>query len=287
MKNRGLGKGLASLLSESISNSSEMDQDSSNVELDITLLKPGKYQPRRTFDIETLEELSNSIKRSGIIQPLIVSRSSDGSYNIIAGERRWRAARMAGIQMVPVIVKDLSEAEVLEMALVENIQREDLNAIEESEGYSRLVEEFGYTQDKISQMVGKSRSHISNMLRLNTLPSTIKEDIREGKLTMGHARSLVGHNMAEQISQMIIDKSLNVRQTEELVKNWNKKTGSIQSKRPSSTNSNDDDLQSLVDMLSNNFGMKVTIENSSNGSGKIIFHFSSMEQLDSILMKLG
>lgn len=287
MKNRGLGKGLASLLSENISHSREGDDNFSNLELDITLLKPGKYQPRRTFDTESLEELADSIKRSGIIQPLIVSKLSDDTYGIIAGERRWRAARIAGIQTVPVIIKDLAEDKILEIALVENIQREDLNAMEEAEGYSRLVEEFGYTQDKIAQMIGKSRSHVANMLRLNTLPSIIKNEIVDGNLTMGHARSLVGHNMAEQIARIVIGKALNVRQTEELVKNWDKKNAPVSKRENANRHSNnDDDLQSLVDTLSDNFGMKITIENASHGGGKVIFHFSSMEQLDSILAKL-
>jgi len=282
MKQRGLGKGLASLLSDSIA---DMDI-TSNTEIDINLLQPGKYQPRKTFDLTTLEELSESIKRSGILQPILVQTTADNRYSIIAGERRFRAAQIAGLQTVPVIIKNLPEEQIVEIALIENVQRDGLNIMEEAEGYSSLVEEFGYTQDKIAKMIGKSRSHIANVLRLNTLPEPLKTELRNGALSMGHARSLVGHAMAEEIARIVVEKALNVRQTELLVKNWDKKSNPVIRKESATiASTNDSDLTSLVNALSESFGMKITIENTQNG-GKIIFHFSSLEQLDSILTKL-
>lgn len=286
MKQRGLGKGLASLLSENVSHSIEQVDEVQN-EIDIKLLRSGKYQPRKTFDVESLEELADSIRRSGIIQPLVVYKMSDNGYGIIAGERRWRAAAIAGLDRVPVIIKDLPEEQILEISLVENVQREDLNIMEEAEGYLRLVEDFGYTQDKISKMIGKSRSHIANVLRLNTLPEILKEELRKGRLSMGHARSLVGHNMAEQIAQIVIDKSLNVRQTEMLVKNWDKKSNVVINRETITIGHSDPELDALADALSQSFGMKISIEKGVCGSGKVVFHFSSMEQLDTILSKLS
>ena len=280
---RGLGKGLASLLSDSMPKT-EYSKESGVIEMDINLLESGKYQPRKNFDLTALEELSDSIRQNGIIQPIIVHAMGD-KYAIIAGERRWRAAHMAGLDVVPVIMNELSDEKILEISLVENIQREDLNVIEEAEGYLRLVEDFGYTQDKIAKMIGKSRSHIANVLRLNSLPQLIKDEVRDGRITMGHARSLVGHDAAEEIAKIILEKALNVRQTELLVKNWykNNESGVV---KVTKVEMYDDDLGALVEALSEQFGMKIAIENDHMGSGKVIFYFSSLEQLDSILTKL-
>ncbi|MES2214394.1 MAG: ParB/RepB/Spo0J family partition protein [Pseudomonadota bacterium] len=283
MKNRSLGKGLASLLGEDFGTSRS---DAGSVkEINLSLLEAGVYQPRKTFDPESLRELSDSIKRSGVLQPIIVSPLPDGKFAIVAGERRWRASLLAHLNTIPAIVKELSSSQVLEYAIVENIQREDLGVIEESEGYARLMEEFNYTQEQISQIVGKSRSHVANLLRLRTLPETIKVHLASNLLTMGHARSLVGHEAAEDIARIIIDRSLNVRQTEVLVKNWYKTKTPYDKPSVALGHAQNDDLLALVDALSENFGMKITIENTVLG-GKIIFHFSSLEQLDTILTKL-
>ena len=284
MKNRGLGKGLASLLGEDFGvgriNPSLLK------ELDIRLLEPGKYQPRKNFDPESLGELSDSIKIHGVLQPIIVHPLPNGRYAIVAGERRFRASLLANRHSIPAVVKELSEDQVLEYALIENIQREDLGVIEEAEGYARLIDEFSYTQEQIGKMVGKSRSHITNLLRLRNLPESVKAQLASGSLTMGHARSLVGHESAEDIARIILERGLNVRQTEVLVKNWYKKLQDPYNK-PSSVlgHTQNDDLVALVEALSENFGMKVTIENTALG-GKIIFHFGSLEQLDTILAKL-
>jgi ParB family chromosome partitioning protein len=285
---RGLGKGLASLLAEDLP-TVNLTEGGYKSELSIDLLEPGNYQPRRNFDASSLQELADSIRENGVIQPIVVHEIDDSRYGIIAGERRWRAAKMAGLSFVPVIVNQLSGEKILEVSLIENIQREDLNAIEESEGYLRLVEDFNYTQDKIARMVGKSRSHIANMLRLNSLPQSIKDEIAKGALTMGHARSLIGHQMAEEIAAVVLEKSLNVRQTENLVKNWYKVNNRLKiTANPSEEmiQMDSSDLKILVEALSEKFGMKIEIENNSMGEGRVTFYFGSLEQLDSILTKL-
>jgi ParB family chromosome partitioning protein len=282
MKNRSFGKGLASLLGEDFG-STRTDTDSVK-ELNLSLLEPGRYQPRKNFNPEALSELSESIKRSGVLQPIIVHPLPDGRYAIVAGERRFRAALLANLGSIPAIIKELLPDQILEYALIENIQREDLDVIEEAEGYARLMDEFSYTQEQIGKIVGKSRSHIANLLRLRTLPDSIKTQLASNALTMGHARSLVGHEMAEDIACIVIERGLNVRQTEVLVKNWHKKKG-YDKPNVELGHTQSDDLMALVDALSENFGMKITIENTALG-GKIMFHFSSLEQLDMILAKL-
>lgn len=283
MKNRGLGKGLSSLLGEDFGT---ITTNTNTVhELATHLLEPGKYQPRKNFNSEALSELSDSIKRSGVLQPIIVHPLPDGRYAIVAGERRFRASLLANLNTIPAIIKELSPDQVLEFALIENIQREDLSVVEEAEGYARLMEEFNYTQEQISKMVGKSRSHIANLLRLRTLPESIKTQLANNILTMGHARSIVGHEFAEDIARIIAERGLNVRQTEALVKNWYKQKNAYDKPSSALGHRQNDDLLALVDALSQNFGMKITIENTALG-GKIVFHFGSLEQLDTILARL-
>lgn len=278
MSNRGLGKGLSDLLGEKETNLSSNNEEVAEISIDA--IKVGIYQPRKDFDRESLYELSESIKKNGLIQPIIVSKTSSG-YVIIAGERRWRACQIIGKKKIQAIVKDLDDKSMLKCALVENIQREDLNIVEEAEGYLRLMGEFGYTQEELSSIIGKSRSHIANILRLNTLPEPIKQHLIKRNLSMGHARTLIGHEAAEEIANQVIDKGLNVRQTEQLVRSWNKPFADIKEKeRPN------DDIAGLVDILSDKFGMKVTIEQIGSG-GKVIFHYHTLEQLDEILTKLG
>jgi len=278
----GLGKGLSELLGEKDGVSLFDNETMLNVEID--KVKVGTYQPRKNFDHESLYELAESIKRNGLIQPIIVTKNG-ANYSIIAGERRWRACKIAGLKAIPVIVKVLHEKEMLEYALVENIQRKDLNVIEEAEGYLRLMGEFGYTQEELSTIIGKSRSHVANILRLNTLPASIKQKLLDGNLSMGHARSLVGHSNAEEIAEIIIDKGLNVRQTENLVKTWHDSFKNNNKTSYAGSLEHNNDLKELVDSLSAKFGMKVTIEQIGNG-GKVVFHYNTIEQLDEILTKL-
>lgn len=283
MKSKGLGRGLSSLLGEM----TVEDNSTSIVNLiEIRNIECGKYQPRKHFSNDALNELAESIKRNGVMQPIIVSESKNNIYSIIAGERRFRAAKIAGLDVIPAIINDSSPDKILELALVENIQREDLNVIEEAEGYARLMDEFGYTQEQVAGIIGKSRSHIANLLRLNNLPEIIKTYLNTEALTMGHARTLIGHSMAEELANIIIEKGLNVRQTESLVKNWSDREKHRSAKMPQYIDSPDDDLVQLVKVLSNKFGMKIAIESDGVGGGKVIFHFSSLEQLDSILTRL-
>ncbi|MBM3633281.1 MAG: ParB/RepB/Spo0J family partition protein [Alphaproteobacteria bacterium] len=222
-KKNPLGRGLSALLGESAILESETP--GTIFSLPTLAIKPGKFQPRYCFDDEKLTTLVDSIREKGIIQPLVVRtlQKADGvlesnTYEIIAGERRWRAARTLNLETVPVVVREYSDREALEVALVENIQRDDLTPIEEAEGYHRLLEEFNYTQEELARSIGKSRSHVANMLRLNQLPSHIKDMIQEGKITAGHARTLVNSENMEELAQNIIDNNLNVRQAEQLKK---------------------------------------------------------------------
>lgn len=282
MKNRSLGRGLSSLLGET----HVVDADNMVHLIDIRNIECGKYQPRKHFSAESLNELADSINRNGVMQPIMVCLSEDNRYSIIAGERRFRAAKIAGLDVIPAIINDSPPEKILELALVENIQREDLNVMEEAEGYARLMDEFGYTQDDVANIIGKSRSHVANLLRLNHLPDIIKIYLNTGSLSMGHARTLVGHPMAEEIANIIIEKGLNVRQTEALVRNWSDREKHRSGKLPQYSDSQDDDLVQLVKVLSSKFGMKIAIESDGSGGGRVVFNFSSLEQLDSILTRL-
>ena len=274
--NRGLGRGLSVLLGEQ----EMMLERESLVNIVVDQIDPGLYQPRKLFDNEALYELADSIKKNGLIQPIIVIRNND-RFALIAGERRWRASKIAGLTSIPAIVKELQTPEMLEYALIENIQRENLNIIEEAEGYLRLMGEFGYTQEELSGVVNKSRSHVANILRLNTLPDSIKNKLLHGELSMGHGRALIGHPKAEEIAELIVDKGLNVRQTEELVKSWDK--GSSNEKNDWSNKSRD--FEEIENVLSIKFDIKVKIERVGNG-GKLVFYYNNPEQLDDLLTKL-
>ncbi len=284
--NQGLGKGLSALLGETLGDVIESEKLAEDlmVDLPIESISVGLYQPRKNFTPDSLFELADSITKNGLLQPIIVAKDGD-IYSIIAGERRWRACKLAGFKQIRVIVKDANSKQKLEFALIENIQRQDLNAVEEAEGYLRLMGEFGYTQEELSSILGKSRSHVANIIRINTLPESIKRDLVEGRLSMGHARSLVGHANAIEIAAAIIDKGLNVRQTENLSKSWNKQPENSGKRPYGSSVPQDGDLNDLVASLSSKFGMKVTIETVGDG-GKVIFHYNTLEQLDDILTKL-
>lgn len=290
MKNKNLGKGLSALLGEEVFT---VEKDELVKIIDIDKIEARNNQPRKKFEYDKIKELADSISNNGLLQPIIVSSVSDGKYKIIAGERRWRACKMAKLTDIPAIIKDIGDKEIIEIALIENIQREELSVIEESEGFERLIKEFGYTQEQLAEKVSKSRSHIANLLRLNQLPQSIKDKINEGLLTMGHARCLINHQQAEVIANHIIENDLSVRQTEDIVRNWSKNE---YTKTPEhdkrigrgllKESSKENDLQLLAKSLSERFNIKVTIEDYPIG-GKLIFHYSNLEELDSILSRLN
>ena len=280
-KRKSLGRGLGALLGDD--NDVNLDFELNNTVqadtfVDINKLKAGKYQPRSEFDEEALQALATSIKEKGILQPLLVRKDGE-NYEIIAGERRWRAAKLAGLEKVPVIEKDLNDKEVLEVALVENLLRENLSAIEEAEGFQRLINEFSHTQEALSQIVGKSRSQIANTLRLLALPESIKVFIKEGKLTAGHARALVGLDNAEELAKQIIEKGLSVRQVEELVA----KLKNNQQPTSKKTIAKDEDLVEIEQDLIKKLGLRIKITPSRQGGGKVVMQYASVAELDMIL----
>ena len=283
MRNRALGRGLSSLLNEEIT-PIEIITSSNNIDLE--LIEGNEDQPRKYFNEEKIKELADSINSHGLVQPIIVNKSQSGKYKIIAGERRFRACKIAGLRQVPVIIKDLTEKEILEIALIENIQRQELTAIEEAEGFQKLIKEYGYSQGELAVVVGKSRSHVANLLRLNQLPESIKFMINNGQLSMGHARCLIGLENAEEIANKVVANDLNVRQVEELVSNKRRKEKANNSVTKEKDKVIDEDLVMLGQSLSEKFGVKVVVENSWNG-GRISLHYSNLEELDSILTKFN
>ena len=268
---KGLGRGLSSLIGET-----RTEKDTSKVL--ISELIRNKYQPRKTFDSESLEELTNSIKERGIIQPIIVrkSESQKNKYEIIAGERRWIAAQNAGLHEVPVVVTEADDLKSLEFAIVENVQRHDLNAIEEAQGYQKLISKFSYDQDKVSKFIGKSRSHVSNCLRLLSLPEEVIKLIENYKLSQGHAKVLVGLENALFLAKKIIEKKLSVRQAESLVKIF-------KNKKPRKNLQKDPNLSQLELSISEKIGLNVLIKNKKNNSGSIIFNYKDLDQLNKII----
>lgn len=291
-KSKGLGRGLSALMGEKL----ELDASNNNG-LNYVLIEniaPNPNQPRTIFNRAELEELKNSIKQNGVLQPILIKAIGNNKYQIIAGERRWRASKMLGLSDIPAIVKDISEKETLELALIENIQRENLNPLEEAESYKKLTEEHNYTQEKIAEIVSKSRSHVTNLLRLLNLRDNIKLHLKEGRLTLGHAKLLINHPESEEIASIIVDQKLNVRQTEDLIKKKNNpqnsnKTATQKSKpyvAPIKTNKHEDTL-AIEESLSNSLKMPVEIDHSSSGEGKISVYFKNLQQLDNIIQKLS
>ena len=268
---KGLGRGLSSLIGDS-----EVNDEKSKIS--ISSIIRNKYQPRKKFEKESLEELTASIRERGIIQPIIVRDSEDqeGMYEIIAGERRWQAAQNAGLHEVPAIIIKADNLKSLEFAIVENVQRKDLNPIEEAEGYKRLIDDFQYDQEKVAKFIGKSRAHISNCLRLLSLPKEIIEFIIEEKISQGHAKILVGLENATLLAKKIISKKLSVRQTENLVR-------VIKSKNKFSNKRKDVNILSLEDELSNKIGMRVFINNKRNNKGTISLEYKAIDQLDRLV----
>lgn len=275
-KPKGLGRGLDALLAD---NSQETD---SLQNLAINLLQSGKYQPRTKMDEASLQDLAESIKAQGIMQPILVRPLVVGNYEIIAGERRWRAAKIAGLEQIPAIVRDIPDESALALSLIENIQREDLNPLEVAAGIQRLIEEFGMTHLTAGQALGYSRSAISNLLRLLNLAIPVQELIMQGKIDMGHGRALLPLEVEKQISiaQLIIQRQLSVRETENLIKRINQVSPT---RKPSSP---DRDLLRLQEDISARLGANVTIKQGKKGAGNVVIHYTSLEQLDGILAKL-
>ena len=268
---KGLGRGLSSLIGET-------KVEPQKNQLSIIDLVPNKYQPRKIFDQTSLEELTNSIKERGMIQPIIVRKSNDdiSKFEIIAGERRWLAAQRAGLHNVPVVITEADDLKSLEFAIVENVQRHDLNPLEEAQGYKRLIDEFSYDQEKVSKFIGKSRSHITNSLRLLTLPEDVIKLIQTQKLTAGHAKILVGLVNASFVASKIIEKRLSVRQAENFVKIFKKK-------KSKSSTAKDSNLIALELSISNKIGLNVDIQNNKRNKGKISFEYKDLDQLNKII----
>ena len=267
---KGLGRGLSSLLGDS--------KKIESSKLPIKDLTRNKFQPRKYFSKESLEELSNSIKERGVIQPIVVrpDKSLDGKYEIIAGERRWIASQNAGLHEVPVIIFDIDDVKSLEFAIVENVQRQDLNPIEESRGYQKLIEDFNYNQEKLSKFIGKSRSYIANSIRLLALPEEVLLMVQSGNLSAGHARPLIGLNNAAEIAKKIIQKKLSVRQSEALSKQFREKKFKLISKK-------DSNILDLQKNLEEKTGLIVSINNKKNNSGTISFEYNDLDQLDKLI----
>ena len=268
---KGLGRGLSSLIGDT-------KVDTTINKLSISELVRNKYQPRKSFSQENLDELTNSIKERGIIQPIIVRKSVDQKfkYEIIAGERRWLAAQNAGLHEVPVVITEADDLKSLEFAIVENVQRIDLNVIEEAQGYQRLINDFSYDQNKVAQFIGKSRSHVSNCLRLLNLPNEVVDLIRNNKLSQGHAKILVGSENAFFLAKKIIEKQLSVRQSESLVKIFKtKKVLKFKVKDPN--------LKHLELTLTDKIGLNVLIKNNKNNAGSITLEYKNLEQLNKLI----
>ena len=268
---RGLGRGLSSLIGDT-------KITSNTTKLPISDLNRSKYQPRKIFNEEDLEDLTNSIKERGIIQPIIVRKSDKelSKYEIIAGERRWLAAQKAGFHDVPVVITEADDLKSLEFAIVENVQRHDLNSIEEAQGYQRLIDEFSYDQDKVSKFIGKSRSHVSNCLRLLTLPKDVVDLIEKSKLSPGHAKVLVGLSNASVIAKKIVEKKLSVRQAENLVKIFKQNKNTLKKIK-------DPNLRELELTLRDKIGLNVFIKNKKNNTGSIFFEYKDLDQLNKIV----
>ena len=268
---KGLGRGLSSLIGET-------KVETRINKLSLSEIIPNRYQPRKNFDQDNLNDLANSIRERGVIQPIIVRKSEtdNSKYEIIAGERRWLAAQKAGLHDIPVVVTDVDDLKSLEFAIVENVQRNDLNPLEEAEGYKRLINEFSYDQDKVSKFIGKSRSYITNSLRILSLPREVLRFIEEKKISAGHAKILVGLDNAEFVANKIIEKNLSVRQSENFVKIFKKRGGS----KP---NQKDPNLVNLENSISSKIGLNVLIKNSKRNKGVISIEYKDLDQLNKLI----
>jgi len=288
---RGLGRGLDALFQDS-EEQSFADQKSIKPSIEATktlsigLLTPGEFQPRHKFDQEAIDQLAESISSHGILQPILVRPISDGEFEIIAGERRWRAAQKAQLHEVPVIIQELSDKEAFEIALIENLQRQDLTILEEAQGYQRLIAEFSYSQEQLGKQLSKSRSHIANIMRLLKLPDAVKTLLDDDKLSAGHARALLSSENSIVLAELIVKKGLNVRQTEKLVAD---ETAGIKPKatKTKTTPKKSVDVLALEEELSSMLGLKVTLDQKNEKAGKLVIEYKSLDQLDSVLERIS
>ncbi len=278
-----MGRGLASLIGEPTPGQPVLPPEGEQRLVSTADLRPGRLNPRKDFRDDELTELADSIRNKGLVQPIIVRPVADG-YEIVAGERRWRAAQKAGLHTVPVIARDLDDKEVLELAIIENVQRADLNSIEEASGYRELVERFDYSQEQLSEIIGKSRSHVANTLRLLKLPESVQAMVRNSELTAGHARALIGRDDAEDLAHHIIEHDLNVRQVEALAQGGDEVGNGGGSTR--SVREKDADTRAFENELSAALGLKVEVKRGSGESGNLIIKYGNFDQLDYIRMRL-
>lgn len=291
-RKRGLGRGLSALMADVAETEQKAAQGPASAErlIPIERISPNPEQPRKRFEQSDLDDLAASIKEKGVIQPLIVRAREDGSFEIVAGERRWRASQMAQLHELPVIVREFTDVEVLEVAIIENIQRADLNSIEEAAGYRQLMDKFGHTQEKMAEALGKSRSHIANLLRLLNLPNDVLELVRAGDLSAGHARTLVTSTQPMKLAQQIIKGGLSVRAAEALVKKEHEGPSSSAPKRSNGAQSveKDADTKALEGDLSANLGMKVALNHKPGGeAGQLVVSYDSLDQLDQLCRLLS
>lgn len=283
---QNLGRGLAALFGDTPAEGAELDKSRSLRMVPIEFLRPGRFQPRRQFDPEQIQSLVDSVREKGILQPILVRRLPDetNAYEIVAGERRWRAAQIAQLHEVPITIRDMEDREALEIALVENIQRENLNAMEEADGYRRLMDEFKHTQEDLARAVGKSRSHVANMMRLLALPQEVRDMVIGGEISAGHARALIGVPQAERIAREVVKQGLNVRQTEKLISASRSPAKPAPAAKPPEP-PKDANTLALERDLSNLLGLKVSI-GFRGGSGELIIHYQTLDQLDDVLRRL-
>ncbi|MEM6758876.1 MAG: ParB/RepB/Spo0J family partition protein [Pseudomonadota bacterium] len=286
-KKRGLGRGLSALMADVPEQSTQGATGSADQTVPIEKIRPNPDQPRKRFDVEPLEDLVASIKEKGVLQPLLV-RAVGSEFEIVAGERRWRAAQQAQLHDLPVIVRDFTDTEVLEVAIIENIQRADLNPIEEAAGYKQLMDRFGHTQEKMAEALGKSRSHIANLLRLLQLPGTVQNYVLEGQLSAGHARALITSDDPEGLARQVVAKGLSVRATEALVKKGTTAQDNIFKGPPKLKTEKDADTRALESDLSAATGVKVILNHKGDGeAGDMVLSYASLDELDELCRKLS
>ena len=282
LQKRRLGRGLAALIGDDTSEEA-VTEDARNLRhVPVELIRSNPNNPRKTFKEDEIEDLARSIREKGILQPLVVRPRGERQFEIVAGERRWRAAQRAGVHDVPVLIRELSDGEALEIALVENVQRSDLNAIEEARGFAQLIEQFSYTQQQLADAIGKSRSHIANTLRLLTLPEQVRQQIEQGVLTAGHARTLVASDAPEALAEKIVKLGMTVREAEDLTRS----AGASRRRQPSGGSGKTTDSLALERQLSQALGLKVEVLPEGDAGGTIAIAYRSLDQLDEVIRRL-
>lgn len=287
---RRLGRGLAALMGDAVPESVAIDQSRNTRRLPIEQIAPNPRNPRAQFGEESLQELTQSIREKGVVQPLLVRPIADGQFELIAGERRWRAAQRAGLDVVPVVIREVDDRESLELAIIENVQRSDLNAMEEAQGYQSLIDSFDYSQQDLASVIGKSRSHIANTLRLLRLPEGVQNFVSSGELSAGHARQLVGRDDAVDLARKIMKDGLSVREVERLVQDEPKASDGKASRAGDPDERSglvDADTRAIESKLSEHLGLNVKLKARANGSGSLSISYKTLEQLDDLLRRIG